>query len=726
MYHASIHQDCRYENKNGLDVFSATECQNAFQECCNNFRDTKHCTKGITQALNTSFCPYVAWNPSPAANERISRSCCESCLKGMNDRENGRASGQTNVCNKRTQEFNSTIDFNVYMDCCQKRVIKSASIATYESDDAEAEAVIHSNLQAYGRRNLPQIQDAANAEKPCSELNTCAHYCIDSTPFIPKHCACKTGYFLAEDGGSCRSLKMRYSTTTTFRTGENPCDPKYNTTSTQYRTGGTVVPGQTISREERRESHSFRSEFSTSSTGRSPDSGLNQKHDDNYRIPTCGQGYAWNPSLHACADVDECRNLPSPCGLHDACINYEGGFYCRKVQIHHDTTFGTTEGRGSERPGSTYRSNEESRSCESGLVFSTEKGYCVDDDECVRGTHRCKDNENCRNTYRNYTCDCNRGYQKNNNGVCVDIDECSDTQYTLCPKHESVCLNTPGSYRCLCNDGFAAVGNEVCRDVDECQKDANICGVNGICINTYGSFKCRCQPGFKVAGDGKTCEDIDECSNGRRMCVGKCVNIPGSFRCTCPPGFKLDGSQRICEDIDECQERNPCHSGETCLNTMGDHRCYSINCPTGYYQDPDRENRCVKKEIKQTFDTMTQSVSYERNAPHYITYNHLTLACNLTEYDKLFYDFAFDNAREDYDFRINVVNVSSPPGIEPARNDNFRIVRKGRNGASIYLNKPIRGPQDIEIEFSVANSKGEVFYKSYVTIYVAKYDGVTF
>lgn len=159
---------------------------------------------------------------------------------------------------------------------------------------------------------------------------------------------------------------------------------------------------------------------------------------------------------------------------------------------------------------------------------------------------------------------------------------------------------------------------------------------------------------------------------------------------------------------------------------MGDHRCYSINCPTGYYQDPGRENRCVKKEIKQTFDTLTQSVTYERNAPHYITYNHLTLACNLTDYDKPFYDFSFDTAREDYDFKINVVNAGAPPGVPVARSDNFRIVRKGRNGASIHLNKPIVGPQDIDIEFSVSNSKGEVFYKSYVTIYVAKYDGVNF
>ena len=202
MYHSSMYKECRYVKQGGLDADAERECESSFKECCDAFLETKHCTKGIMQALNTSFCPYMAWDPIPSIRDRIARSCCESCLKGVNDQENGRARGQSNACTKRSSDFNSSIDFNVYTDCCHKRLVKSAALAWHESEDSEAEAVVDSMIQAYPRRNLPQTQDPANSDKPCSQLNTCAHYCIDATPFIPKHCACKTGYFLAEDGGS--------------------------------------------------------------------------------------------------------------------------------------------------------------------------------------------------------------------------------------------------------------------------------------------------------------------------------------------------------------------------------------------------------------------------------------------------------------------------------------------------------------------------------------------
>ncbi|XP_006107921.1 signal peptide, CUB and EGF-like domain-containing protein 1, partial [Myotis lucifugus] len=76
-------------------------------------------------------------------------------------------------------------------------------------------------------------------------------------------------------------------------------------------------------------------------------------------------------------------------------------------------------------------------------------------------------------------------------------------------------------------------------DVDECSEGTDECHIDAICQNTPKSYRCLCKPGFK--GEGRKCEDIDECEidsyNGG--CVHECINIPGNYRCTCFDGFML-------------------------------------------------------------------------------------------------------------------------------------------------------------------------------------------
>ncbi|MBI3178716.1 MAG: hypothetical protein HYZ27_03590 [Deltaproteobacteria bacterium] len=56
-----------------------------------------------------------------------------------------------------------------------------------------------------------------------------------------------------------------------------------------------------------------------------------------------------------------------------------------------------------------------------------------------------------------------------------------------------------------------------------------------------GDYQCQCGKGY--LGDGKICDDVDECALGTAGCDAKatCTNLLGSFQCTCKEGFIGDG-----------------------------------------------------------------------------------------------------------------------------------------------------------------------------------------
>lgn len=48
-----------------------------------------------------------------------------------------------------------------------------------------------------------------------------------------------------------------------------------------------------------------------------------------------------------------------------------------------------------------------------------------------------------------------------------------------------------------------------------------------------------CERGAGFTGDGKTCEDIDECKAGTAECQQTCTNTLGGYECSCREGFQL-------------------------------------------------------------------------------------------------------------------------------------------------------------------------------------------
>ncbi|XP_068170981.1 signal peptide, CUB and EGF-like domain-containing protein 2 isoform X3 [Antennarius striatus] len=127
---------------------------------------------------------------------------------------------------------------------------------------------------------------------------------------------------------------------------------------------------------------------------------------------------------------------------------------------------------------------------------------------------------------------------------------------------------------------------------DPCSEGSDGCHIDAICQTTQVSYKCTCKVGFK--GDGKHCEDIDECDldhNGG--CVHECNNIPGNYRCTCYDGFHLAHDGHNCLDVDECRFNNGgCQ--HTCVNTVGSYEC---RCKHGFFLS-DNQHTCIHRSVE--------------------------------------------------------------------------------------------------------------------------------
>ncbi|KAL3884140.1 hypothetical protein ACJMK2_030360 [Sinanodonta woodiana] len=161
------------------------------------------------------------------------------------------------------------------------------------------------------------------------------------------------------------------------------------------------------------------------------------------------------------------------------------------------------------------------------------------------------------------------------------------------------CINLATRYACQCKAGFQGDGRN-CEDINECLgvggKYGHHCNGNTQCINTIGSYRCQCASGHDQT-DSYTCTDIDECALGIWACRGHsvCVNDPGWYHCDCLEGFHSNWPDNsygsLCLDTNECigeGNGNTCPPSTICNNIEGDYTC-----------ECEQEVACVKNCISE-------------------------------------------------------------------------------------------------------------------------------
>ena len=174
----------------------------------------------------------------------------------------------------------------------------------------------------------------------------------------------------------------------------------------------------------------------------------------------------------------------------------------------------------------------------------------------------------------------------------------SSSQYEECLSqcHESAsCVPYRGNFKCVCADGWKGDGR-TCENIDECKESRNLCGPNADCLDNEGSFECRCRQGYRHAAElanpeskAPACVDIDECTahGHEALCLPEatCVNTPGHYHCRCPKGFCGDGVEHC---IDQCVPASPaqrvdCFPDGQATESM----CLNRGCCWQPYSPPD-------------------------------------------------------------------------------------------------------------------------------------------
>ena len=75
------------------------------------------------------------------------------------------------------------------------------------------------------------------------------------------------------------------------------------------------------------------------------------------------------------------------------------------------------------------------------------------------------------------------------------------------------------------------------------QPGTHQCSPFGKCTNEVGGYSCECYTGFE--GDGKNCQDMDECAENKCGANAICTNTVGMFVKCCVIKLQISGKHKL-------------------------------------------------------------------------------------------------------------------------------------------------------------------------------------
>ncbi|GFR17314.1 low-density lipoprotein receptor-related protein 2 [Trichonephila clavata] len=186
--------------------------------------------------------------------------------------------------------------------------------------------------------------------------------------------------------------------------------------------------------------------------------------------------------------------------------------------------------------------------CLSSQFQCSESGHCIPLTWQCDGEHDCSDGSDeqmCGNDTHCHGFRCKDNHCIPSSWKCDGSNDCPDGSDELfCSK--GLCTETEFT----CSSGVCLDRKRVCDSKKDCldaSDEGKLCSEPCLTTKSTCSQKCRrtpkgpecyCNDGFTLGKDGRTCEDIDECSIDG-ACSQECTNLVGNYRCSCLDGFEL-------------------------------------------------------------------------------------------------------------------------------------------------------------------------------------------